>query len=75
MMWLILLITAYIRPDDFVLLDEEDYTSVFGLTQENCRRIKRPSDEKKMSGAICDPTAIQNYTEKRCVKAFSWATY
>lgn len=70
MMWFILLITAHIRPDDFVLLDEEDYASIFGHSEENCGRIKSPSDKKKMSGAICDPNAIQTYTEKRCVKAF-----
>lgn len=36
MMWFILLITSHIRPDDSVLLDEEDYASIFGQSKENC---------------------------------------
>lgn len=70
MMWFIFLITAYVRPDDFVLLNEEDYASVFGHSEENCGQIKSPSGKKKRSGAICEPTAIHNYKEKCYVKAF-----
>lgn len=74
MMWFILLITAHIRPDDFVLRNEQDYAGISGHSEENCGRIKSPSDEKKMSGAICGPTVIQTCTEKCCVKAFYRAT-
>lgn len=47
MMRFILLITAYIHPDDFVLQDEEDYDSGFGHSEENCGPIKKSFRQEK----------------------------